>query len=64
MSVTKEEIRTALDRLALPGGGTLVSRDMLRALSIEGGTVRFVIEAPSQRWPPRWKPCAAPPRPA
>ncbi|MCA2008760.1 Mrp/NBP35 family ATP-binding protein [Tritonibacter mobilis] len=47
MSVTKEEIRTALDRLALPGGGTLVSRDMLRALSIEGGTVRFVIEAPS-----------------
>lgn len=47
MSVTKEEIRTALDRLALPGGGTLVSRDMLRALSIEGSTVRFVIEAPS-----------------
>ena len=47
MSVTKEEIRAALERLELPDGGTLVSRDMLRALTIEGGTVRFVIEAPS-----------------
>jgi len=47
MPVTKEEIRAALDRLELPGGGTLVSRDMLRALSIEDGTVRFVIEAAS-----------------
>ncbi|NIZ15375.1 Mrp/NBP35 family ATP-binding protein [Phaeobacter sp. HF9A] len=47
MAVTQEEIRTALERLALPDGGTLVSRDMLRALRVEGGTVRFVIEAPS-----------------
>ncbi len=47
MSVTREQIYEALDRLALPDGGTLISRDMLRALHIESGHVRFVIEAPS-----------------
>ena len=47
MAVTAEQIREALSRVALPDGGTLVSRDMLRAVQIEGGQVRFVIEAPS-----------------
>ena len=47
MSVTRENIEQALRQLALPDGGNLIGRDMLRALSIEGGTVRFVIEAPS-----------------
>ncbi|ANP38376.1 sodium:proton antiporter [Phaeobacter gallaeciensis] len=47
MPVTHDQIRAALERLALPDGGTLVSRDMLRALSVDGDTVRFVIEAPS-----------------
>ena len=47
MAVTAEQIREALSRLALPDGGTLVSRDMLRAVQIEGGQVRFVIEAPN-----------------
>ncbi|KIC15905.1 Mrp/NBP35 family ATP-binding protein [Leisingera sp. ANG-Vp] len=47
MAATKEQIHAALERLALPDGGTLVSRDMLRALRIEGGKVSFVIEAPS-----------------
>ena len=47
MSVTQEQIRAVLERLALPDGGTLVSRDMLRALRIEGSKVSFVIEAPS-----------------
>ncbi|MDX1781714.1 MAG: Mrp/NBP35 family ATP-binding protein [Thalassovita sp.] len=46
MAVTRADIETALAALELPGGGTLVSRDMLRALNIDGGTVRFVIEAP------------------
>ena len=32
MPVTHDQIRAALERLALPDGGTLVSRDMLRAL--------------------------------
>ncbi|OED48781.1 sodium:proton antiporter [Rhodobacteraceae bacterium (ex Bugula neritina AB1)] len=47
MGVTPEQIHTVLERLALPDGGTLVSRDMLRALRIEGSKVSFVIEAPS-----------------
>ena len=45
MAVTKDEIMTALARLTLPAGDDLVSRDMIRALNIEGGAVRFVIEA-------------------
>ncbi|MEO0905532.1 MAG: P-loop NTPase, partial [Pseudomonadota bacterium] len=45
MAVTRDEILGALARLTLPGGNDLVSRDMIRALNIEGGTVRFVIEA-------------------
>ena len=47
MSVTKSEIESALRQLALPDGGDLLSRDMVRALTIDGGAVRFVIEAPS-----------------
>jgi len=45
MAVTRDEILGALARLTLPGGDDLVSRDMIRALNIEGGAVRFVIEA-------------------
>jgi ATP-binding protein involved in chromosome partitioning len=33
--------------VVLPGGGTLVSRDLIRAVSVDGGLVRFVIEAES-----------------
>ena len=47
MAVTKQIIEDTLARLALPDGGTLISRDMIRALTIEDGAVRFVIEAPS-----------------
>lgn len=47
MSVTEDQIKAALRKLALPNGGDLVSRDMIRALNIEGDSVRFVIEAPS-----------------
>ncbi|WP_128253557.1 Mrp/NBP35 family ATP-binding protein [Falsirhodobacter deserti] len=46
MAITRETILAALDRVAVPGG-TLVSRDLIRALTVEGGNVRFVIEAPS-----------------
>ncbi|MGI3165973.1 Mrp/NBP35 family ATP-binding protein [Pseudooceanicola sp. 200-1SW] len=46
MTVTRDQILDELNRLTLPDGGSLVSRDMIRALSVEGGTVRFVIEAP------------------
>ncbi|QYX56932.1 Mrp/NBP35 family ATP-binding protein [Roseovarius sp. SCSIO 43702] len=47
MEVSKERIEAELSRLELPDGGDVVSRDMVRALSIEDGQVRFVIEAPS-----------------
>lgn len=44
MSVTKEQVLTALKTLGLPDGGDLVSRDMIRALQVAEGQVRFVIE--------------------
>lgn len=45
MSVTHEIILAALSRISLPDGGDMVSRDMIRALTVEDGQVRFVIEA-------------------
>ena len=47
MAVTRETIEQALRQLALPDGGDLISRDMVRALTLSEGAVRFVIEAPS-----------------
>lgn len=47
MSDVRESVIAALQKVELPDGGTLVSRDMIRALTVEGGFVRFVIEAPS-----------------
>ncbi len=47
MAVTEEQVKAALQRLALPDGGDLISRDMIRALTIDSAAVRFVIEAPS-----------------
>ncbi len=47
MSDKTAAVKEALSRLVLPDGGDLISRDMIRALTIEGDSVRFVIEAPS-----------------
>ncbi|MXQ06535.1 P-loop NTPase [Alphaproteobacteria bacterium GH1-50] len=46
MTVSREGILDSLKALEAPGGGDLVSRDLIRALSIDGGAVSFVIEAP------------------
>ena len=46
MSATREAVLARLTEVSLPGGGDLVSTDMLRALHVENGQVRFVIEAP------------------
>ncbi len=46
MAVTREEVLAVLDTLTLPDGGSLVSRDLVRALVVEGGAVRFVLECP------------------
>ena len=45
MTDLRDDILLKLKTIALPGGGDLVSRDMVRAMQIEGGSVRFVIEA-------------------
>lgn len=45
MSVSREDILTVLREIALPGGGDLVSGDLIRAVMIDGDQVRFVIEA-------------------
>lgn len=44
MALTREAVLQVLSQIAVPGG-TLVSKDLLRALQVEGGEVRFVIEA-------------------
>lgn len=45
MTQTNETILATLSTIALPDGGDLASRDMIRALKIEGGRISFVIEA-------------------
>ena len=45
MSVEREAVVRVLAGVAHPGGGDLISRDLIRALTVDGGTVRFVIEA-------------------
>ena len=47
MTQTTDTIMATLSTIALPGGGDLASRDMIRALRIEAGRVTFVIEADS-----------------
>ncbi|MEM6887978.1 MAG: Mrp/NBP35 family ATP-binding protein [Pseudomonadota bacterium] len=47
MSLTKADIETALARVSMPDGKSLIEHDMIRALQLDGGQVRFVIEAPS-----------------
>ncbi len=47
MTITRDDVTARLSRIALPGGGDPVSRDLIRALTVEGGTIRFVIEAAS-----------------
>lgn len=59
MPVNEAEVKAVLQRLALPDGGDLISRDMLRALTIDGAAVRFVIEAPDPDVARRMEPLRA-----
>ena len=45
MDLSRELILKTLTNLQLPDGGDLVSRDLIRALTIDGGAVKFVVEA-------------------
>ncbi len=56
MSLSRDTILAALSRLSLPDGGDIVSRDLVRALMIEGDTVRFVLEAPDPETARRMEP--------
>lgn len=47
MAVDRDAVMRVLGGVAHPGGGDLVSRDLIRALTVDSGTVRFVIEAPT-----------------
>lgn len=45
--VERAEVEGVLTRVAHPGGGNLISADVIRALTVEGGRISFVIEAAS-----------------
>jgi len=47
MAITREEILDRLRAVSLPNGRNLVEADLIRALQVDGSTVRFVIEAPN-----------------
>ena len=47
MAVDREAVMQVLAGIPHPGGGDLAGRDLIRALAIDGGQVRFVIEAGS-----------------
>ena len=44
-TITRATVEQVLAGIALPGGGSLISRDLIRALRIDGGRIGFVIEA-------------------
>jgi ATP-binding protein involved in chromosome partitioning len=44
MSIGRDEVLAVLAKVTVPGG-TLVSRDLVRALMVDGSQIRFVIEA-------------------
>jgi ATP-binding protein involved in chromosome partitioning len=46
MAPSREDVLALLSRIATPGGD-FVSRDLIRALTIDDGQVRFIIEAPT-----------------
>ena len=45
MTVSRDDVMAALANITTPGGGTLTGDDLVRALVIDAGIVRFVIEA-------------------
>jgi ATP-binding protein involved in chromosome partitioning len=47
MTVTRDSVLQVLGRLTLPDGRSLIERDLVRALTVQDGTVRFVLEAES-----------------
>lgn len=46
MSITKEQVMAILSQLRVPGGVDLASSDVIRALTVEEGAIRFVVDLP------------------
>ena len=51
MSITRETILEELDRVQLPSGQSIVAADFVRAITIEGDAVRFVLEVSAEMGP-------------
>ncbi|MBP7003071.1 Mrp/NBP35 family ATP-binding protein [Amaricoccus sp.] len=49
MTVTRSDVLEALRRVPMPEGGNIVDADVVRALTVEGGAVRFVLEVDAAR---------------
>jgi ATP-binding protein involved in chromosome partitioning len=47
MPLSKSDVESALARVMLPDGKSILDHDLIRALTVEGEVVRFVIEAPN-----------------
>jgi ATP-binding protein involved in chromosome partitioning len=56
MAQTRETVLQALSGLGLPDGGDVVSRDMVRALQVQGGRVSFILEADTPETARRMEP--------
>lgn len=59
MAITKDDILSALRRIEMPDGGDLVTRDLIRAVQVQGEEVQFIIEAPSPELAARMEPVRA-----
>lgn len=46
MAISRERVLQELAQIAVPGGGNLISNDLVRALQVDSAAIRFVIEAP------------------
>ncbi|SLN30551.1 Septum site-determining protein MinD [Pseudoruegeria aquimaris] len=51
MSLTREDVLAVLKGIEVPGGGDLAGSGMVRALTVEEGAVRFVMEIDPSRAP-------------
>ena len=51
MSITRDAILKELERVEIPGGKSIVALDFVRAVSIDGGNVRFILEVPAEIGP-------------
>ena len=59
MALDRQTLLDTLSRIGLPDGGDIVSRDMVRGVTIDAGDLRFVIEAPDAQTAARMEPVRA-----